>query len=100
TPLPYARFSGGCLSPATSPLAGGRNMKPGIIGLSSVGKSTLFQLLTGAPAAPPTGRPEPRLAIARVPDPRVDALAEMYQPKKKTYAPVQYVDAPRGAKGE
>jgi GTP-binding protein YchF len=75
-------------------------MKTGIIGLSSVGKSTLFQLLTGAPAAPPSGRPEPRLGIARVPDPRVDALAEMYRPKKKTYATVEYVDVPGVAKGE
>src|SRR5215510_2219728 len=75
-------------------------MKTGIIGLSSVGKSTLFQLLTGAPAAPPSGRPEPRLGVARVPDPRVDALAEMYRPKKKTYATVEYVDVPGVAKGE
>ena len=45
-------------------------MKAGIIGLSSVGKSTLFQLLTGLPAAPPGGRAEPRLGVARVPDSR------------------------------
>jgi ribosome-binding ATPase len=75
-------------------------MKTGIIGLSSVGKSTLFGLLTGAPAAPPTGRPEPRLGIARVPDPRVDALAAMSKPRKKTLATVEYVDVPGVAKGE
>jgi GTP-binding protein YchF len=73
-------------------------MKAGIIGLSSVGKSTLFQLLTGA--APPTGRPEARVGIARVPDPRVHALAEMYKPKKSTWATVEYVDVPGVAKGE
>ena len=59
-------------------------MKVAIIGLASVGKSTLFQLLTGAPAAPPGGRPRPRLGIARVPDARVEALAAIYTPKKKT----------------
>jgi GTP-binding protein YchF len=75
-------------------------MKTGIIGLSSVGKSTLFQLLTGAPGGPPPGRPEPRLGIARVPDPRVDALAVMFKPKKKTLATVEYVDVPGVAKGE
>ena len=75
-------------------------MKVGIIGLSSVGKSTLFQLLTGASAPPPGGRPEPRLGVARVPDPRVDALAGIYRPKKKTPATVEYVDVPGVAKGE
>jgi GTP-binding protein YchF len=75
-------------------------MKVGIIGLPSTGKSTLFSLLTGAPAPAPGGRPEPRVGIARVPDPRVEALAEMYHPKKKTPATVEYVDMPGVAKGE
>src|SRR5688572_31591379 len=75
-------------------------MKVGIIGLSSVGKSTLFQLLTGSPAPAPGGRPEARLGIARVPDRRLERLAEMYKPKKKTPATVEYVDVPGVAKGE
>jgi len=32
--------------------------------------------------------------VAKVPDPRVDALAELYQPPKITYATVEYIDAP------
>src|SRR5688500_11669738 len=75
-------------------------MKAGLIGLPSVGKSTPFQLLTGAPAPPPGGRPEPRMGIARVPDPRVEKLAEMYKPKKKTPATIEFVDVPGVAKGE
>jgi ribosome-binding ATPase len=75
-------------------------MKVGIIGLSSVGKSTLFQLLTGAPAPGPGGRPEPRLGVAKVPDARVEKLAEMFRPKKKTPATIEYVDVPGVAKGE
>ncbi len=75
-------------------------MKVGIVGLASAGKSTLFQLLTGAPAAAPGGRPEPRVGIARVPDERVDALAGLFNPKKKTFATVEYVDVPGVAKGE
>jgi hypothetical protein len=75
-------------------------MKVGIIGLPTVGKSTLFQLLTGAAAAPAGGRPEARVGIARVPDARVERLAEMYRPKKKTAATVEYVDVPGVAKGE
>jgi GTP-binding protein YchF len=75
-------------------------MKAGILGLSLAGKSTLFQLLTGTPAAPPGGRPEARVGIARVPDPRVARLAEIFQPKKRTLATVEYVDVPGVAKGE
>jgi GTP-binding protein YchF len=75
-------------------------VKAGIVGLSTVGKSTLFQLLTGAPPAAPSGRPEARLGMARVPDPRVEALAQIYSPKKKTPATVEYVDVPGVAKGE
>jgi GTP-binding protein YchF len=75
-------------------------MKAGIIGLSSVGKSTLFQLLTGAPAPAPGGRPEPRVGVAKVPDARLDRLTEMFKPKKRTPATVEYVDVPGVAKGE
>src|SRR5512143_3693119 len=75
-------------------------MKVAIVGLSSVGKSTLFHLLTGAAAPLHAGRPEARLGVARVPDARVEALAEMYQPRKKTHATVEYVDVPGVAKGE
>jgi GTP-binding protein YchF len=73
-------------------------VKAGILGLSLVGKSTLFELLTGS-APPPPGRPEPRLAVARVPDPRVERLARIFQPKKQTLASVEYVDVPGVAKG-
>jgi ribosome-binding ATPase len=75
-------------------------MKAGILGLSLVGKSTLFQLLTGTPAATAGGRPEARLGIARVPDARVAGLATIFQPKKSTLATVEYVDVPGVAKGE
>jgi ribosome-binding ATPase len=75
-------------------------MKAGILGLSLAGKSTLFQLLTGTPAAAPGGRPEARMGIARVPDERVFRLADIFNPKKRTLATVEYVDVPGVAKGE
>ncbi len=75
-------------------------MKAGILGLSLVGKSTLFQLLTGSPSPPPGSRPEPRLGVARVPDPRVDALAGLFNPKKRTWATVEYVDVPGVGRGQ
>ena len=74
-------------------------MKAGILGLSVVGKSTLFQLLTGTPAPAPGARPEPRVGIARVPDPRVGGLGAIFHPKKETLATVEYVDVPGVAKG-
>jgi GTP-binding protein YchF len=75
-------------------------MKVGIVGLASVGKSALFQLLTGSAAPLPGGRQEARLGIARVPDARVEALAALYNPKKTSHATVEYVDVPGVAKGE
>jgi len=75
-------------------------MKTAIIGLATSGKSTLFSLLTGVSAGAPAGRPEARMGIAKVPDPRVDTLARIYNPKKKTYATVEYVDVPGVKKGE
>lgn len=75
-------------------------MKVGIVGLPLVGKSTLFSLLTQAPPAPPGGKPEPRIGIAKVPDARLDRLAAMFNPKKKTAATVEYVDMPGVSKGE
>ena len=75
-------------------------MKAGILGLSLAGKSTLFQLLTGTAAAGPGARKEARVGVARVPDPRVDRLALIFAPKKRTLATVEYVDVPGVAKGE
>ena len=34
------------------------------------------------------------MGVAKVPDDRVDALAELYQPPKITFATVEYIDAP------
>jgi hypothetical protein len=70
-------------------------MKVAIIGLPNSGKTTVFNALTRGTAetsAFTSGRLEPNLAMVKVPDPRLDVLAEMYDPKKITPADVQYVD--------
>ena len=82
------------------------NLVSTITGLPYVGKTTLFNLLTGGHAA--TGafagaEGETNVGVAKVPDPRVDKLSALYGPKKTTYAEVTYRDlglAPRVATGE
>jgi GTP-binding protein YchF len=78
-------------------------MKIGLIGRPKSGKTTLFNLLTGASVATSrydTGRAELHTGIARVPDPRVDRLSGLFHPKKTTYASFEVVDLAGIAKGE
>jgi GTP-binding protein YchF len=65
-----------------------------IIGLANSGKTTVFNALTGetAETAAYSMGQEPNLATVKVPDERLDKLAEIYRPKKVTHADVQYVD--------
>src|SRR5262245_44662426 len=67
-------------------------MQTGIIGLPQVGKTTLFRILTKATVDASKGGQETRVGVAKVPEPRLLYLAKLYNPKKITYATVQYVD--------
>ena len=72
-------------------------MKLGIVGLPNVGKSTLFNALTGAGAetgAYTNAAARPNLGSAKVPDSRLDWLAEYYHPKKYSPASIDFVDIP------
>src|SRR5271167_3435651 len=67
-------------------------MNTGIIGLPQVGKTSLFRILTGAKVEGRSAPNQAHIGIAKVPDPRVLALAEVFKPKKVTYATIEYVD--------
>lgn len=67
----------------------------GIVGLPNVGKSTIFSALTAAPAAAenfPFCTIDPNIGIVDLPDERLDFLASIHNPKKKTPATVKFVD--------
>src|SRR5262245_31300424 len=76
-------------------------MQFGILGLPKVGKTTLFNTLTSAHEA--TGKfdaaGKTHVGVARVPDPRLAKLRDLFQPKKYTPATVEYVDVPGIVKG-
>src|SRR3974377_1020841 len=66
-------------------------MQTGIIGLPQVGKTTLFQILTKAHVEAKGGQAT-HVGVAKVPERRLGELAKLYNPKKITYATVQYMD--------
>ncbi len=71
-------------------------MQVGIIGLPRAGKTTVFNAVSRglAPVGGFGGASKPNIRSVAVPDPRVDRLSEIYNPKKSTYATVEYVDFP------
>jgi GTP-binding protein YchF len=85
-------------------------LRAALIGFPSSGKTTLFQLMTSAKEAPrvgpqsgptsqhrivgprrgPTG--DVNIGISKVPDPRLDVLTAMYNPRKRVPATVEFTD--------
>ncbi|MBE0606358.1 MAG: 50S ribosome-binding GTPase, partial [Deltaproteobacteria bacterium] len=70
-------------------------MDVGIFGKTGSGKSTLFRSLSGAAEASAQGKTAAVCAI-KVPDERVDRLAEIFHPKKVTYISIAFHDIDAG----
>ncbi|RKX29599.1 MAG: redox-regulated ATPase YchF [Candidatus Zixiibacteriota bacterium] len=69
-------------------------MKLGIIGKPQCGKTTIFNAASGQQEAVGDYSQTSHRAIIKVPDERVDKLAELEQPKKVTHAEIEFLDAP------
>ena len=77
-------------------------MEIGIVGLPNVGKSSLFNALTGAGAAVanfPFTTIEPNIGVVPLPDDRLNVLSEKFASQKITPAGIRFVDIAGLVKG-
>lgn len=74
-------------------------MKIGLVGFPGAGKSTVFNALTGMSVETGYGaaRDKQNIGTVKVPDPRIDALARLYSPKKTTLAEITFTDLGGGS---
>jgi len=67
-------------------------MKVGLTGFPGSGKTIVFAALTGLPVA--AGERKAQIGTIKVPDPRIDTLTKIHNPKKTTLSEVTFVDFP------
>src|ERR671927_72610 len=70
-------------------------MQTAIVGLAGAGKTTVFNTLTrGHAETGGFGGLQLNVGVVKVPDDRLNRLAEIFKPKKVVHADVTYVDLP------
>ena len=75
-------------------------MKVALIGLAQSGKTTVFKSLTGAQSASAGSKShEVQMGNVKVPDSRLDRLAEIFEPPRIVYGDIDFVDVV-GTRGE
>ncbi len=69
-------------------------LRAALIGFASSGKTTLFQLMTTVreTSRAARGKGDVAVGISKVPDPRLDRLTAMYNPRKRVPATVEFSD--------
>jgi hypothetical protein len=75
-------------------------LRAALVGSPGSGKSTLFQLMTSIGEAAqhaPRGKTEANVGMSRVPDPRLDRLTAMYNPRKRVPATIEFADTAAAA---
>ena len=68
-------------------------MKIGLVGFAGSGKTTVFNAMTGLDVPVGFGG-DVRVGTVKVPDPRIDTLSRIFNPKKTTYAEMAFCDIP------
>lgn len=73
-------------------------MRIGLAGFPGSGKTTVFNALTGlsAQTGPGGHSGTNNLGVVKVPDPRLDALADLYHPRKRTPTEITFADIAGG----
>jgi GTP-binding protein YchF len=71
-----------------------------IVGLPLSGKSSVFGALTGASPDAAAAKGADPVAVVKVPDDRLEKLAELFEPKKKTAAAIEFMELAGIAAGD
>lgn len=74
-------------------------MRVGIVGFPYSGKTSVFRAVTGLPLTHLRSAEE-NLAAVHIPEPRLELLFELFKPKRRAEATMDFVDLPGSAEGE
>jgi GTP-binding protein YchF len=74
-------------------------MRVAIVGFPFAGKTSVFRALSGVPLDHLSPATE-NLAAVHIPEPRLDFLEQIFQPRKRTQATMDFIDLPGSAEGD